>query len=353
MKTVMLAVLIACAAQAQPGVKSWNRQSAAAYLDGRMGWWEEWPAAARDRETFCVSCHTSLPYALARPALRTGLGEQGPSAIERKILDNTARRVALWNEVQPFYNDAKSGVPKSAESRGAEAVLNAVILARYAAPGAADALRNMWALQIKTGEKRGSWTWLNFHNEPWEADDSAFWGAALAGLAVGFAPEEYRASPAIRENLALLAEYLQREEGSQSTLNRAVALWASGQLPQLLKPEQRTAIVGDITAQQRGDGGWSASSLVVKDWKRKDGTPLDTASDGYGTGLMVTALRQSGTSSAQAQIAKGMAWLERNQDGAGAWQATSMNKQRDPATDIGRLMSDAATAYSVLALSGR
>ncbi|MGO9259897.1 MAG: hypothetical protein ACLQU1_26840 [Bryobacteraceae bacterium] len=354
MKTILLAILFGCAAQAQTGdAKSWNRQAAAAYLDERMGWWTTWPSAARDHETFCVSCHTSLPYALGRPALRAALEEQGPSANERKFLDNIAKRVSLWSEVEPFYNDAKSGAPKSAEARSTEAVMNALVLARYAAPAAKEALGNMWALQLRTGDKRGSWTWLNFHNEPWEADDSAFWGASLAGLAAGMAPKEYRESAAIQENLSLLGEYLQREQASQSTLNRAVALWASGKLPKLLKPEQRTAIVEEILSKQREDGGWSESSLVMKEWKRKDGTPMDAASDGYGTGLMVVALRESGATSAQAQIAKGLAWLEQHQDPAGAWLATSMNKKRDPASDAGRFMSDAATAYSVLALSGR
>ena len=118
MKTVLLAMLFGCAMQAQPNdASSWKAQSAATYLDGRMAWWAAWPSAARDHETFCVSCHTSLPYALARPALRTALSEQGPSVNERTFLDNISKRVSLWDEVQPFYNDAKSGVPKSAEAR--------------------------------------------------------------------------------------------------------------------------------------------------------------------------------------------------------------------------------------------
>ena len=348
MRAIVLAVLFGCALQAQTGEqKSWNRQSAAGYLDGRMGWWAAWAPAARDHDTFCVSCHTSMPYALGRPALRGALGEQGPSANERKFLENIEKRVALWDEVQPFYNDAKSGVPKSAESRSTEAVLNALVLARYDVPPAKDALRHMWELQLKTGDKRGSWTWLNFHNEPWEADDSAFWGASLAALAAGASP-----SAEYRDNVAMLGEYLQREEAAQSTLNRSVALWASGKLPQLLKSEQRTAIVEAIIGKQRDDGGWSASSLVMKEWKRKDGTQMDAGSDGYGTGLMLVALEQSGVASAKESIAKGKLWLERHQDGSGAWLATSMNKQRDPASDAGRFMSDAATAYSVLALSG-
>ena len=244
MRTILLAISFVCVFEAQTSVtKSWDRKAAAAYLDGRMNWWETWPAAARDHDTFCVSCHTTLPYALARPALRSALAEHGPSTGERAFIDNISKRVSLWQEVLPFYSDAKNGVPKSAEARGTEAVLNALVLARYEAPAARDALRNMWALQLKTGEKRGSWTWLNFHNEPWEADDSAFWGASLAGLAAGWAPEADRNSAEVQENLALLGEYLQREQQSQSTLNRAVALWAAGRLPLLLTAEQRSAIV--------------------------------------------------------------------------------------------------------------
>jgi squalene-hopene/tetraprenyl-beta-curcumene cyclase len=354
MKTILLTILSLCALRAQTGgTESWDAAKAAAYLDGRMDWWAAWPSAARDRQTFCVSCHTSLPYALGRPALRTALAEQGPSAGERRFLENIGRRVSLWAEVEPFYNDAKSGVPKSAEARATESVLDALVLARYQVPAVKDALRNMWALQLKTGGQRGSWTWLNFHNEPWEADDSAFWGASLAALAVGLAPEEYRTGAEVQENLALLGEYLQREQHSQSTLNRAVALWAAGKLPRLLPPEQRSEIVEDILAKQREDGGWSASTLAMKGWNRKDGTPMDAHSDGYGTALMVLALQQSGMASAPARVARGLAWLERNQDPSGAWLSTSLNKQRDPSSDAGRFMNDAATAYAVLALSRR
>jgi hypothetical protein len=85
---------------------SWDPKAAAAYLDRRQSWWMKWPRAQRDHETFCVSCHTAVPYALSRSALRTVLAEHGLSPNERRLLDSVTKRVRLWKEVEPFYKDA-------------------------------------------------------------------------------------------------------------------------------------------------------------------------------------------------------------------------------------------------------
>ena len=334
----------------------WNSHSAAAYLDQRLSWWTTWKNAERDHGTFCISCHTALPYALGRPALRAALNEQGPSASERRLLENVTKRVRLWPEVLPFYSDEKNGAPKTAEARGTEAVLNALILTSYEAGGklSADArlaLDNMWALQLKSGQEKGAWVWLNFHNEPWEADDSQFWGATLAALACGNTPKDYR-SATVSDNLNLLIGYLQQEERTQSLLNRVFLLWASTKVPDLLTAKQQRSIIDELLGKQQADGGWSTSSLMLATWKRRDGTPLDKKSDGYATGLVSLALQRADLSATRPELKQALGWLVKNQDKAeGRWPATSLNKERDPASDPGRFMSDAATAYAVLALT--
>src|SRR5580698_9026704 len=209
------------ASEKQPDARaanSWDRKAAAAYLDQRADWWMGWKRAARDHETFCISCHTAVPYAMSRPSLRESLGEEGLSANERRLLDNVTKRVRLWKEVAPFYSDADRGVYKTVESRGTESVLNALILASDAASSASSsgtpgprlsddaraAFANMWAEQQTTGAQKGAWQWLRFKNEPWEADDSDYYGASLAAIAVGTAPENYRAKPEIQNNLKML-----------------------------------------------------------------------------------------------------------------------------------------------------
>ena len=342
-------------AEADPAT-TWNRKAAAAYLDQRATWWTTWPNAQRDHGTFCISCHTALPYALARPALRQPLGENGPSPSEAALVANVTKRVTMWRDVEPFYPDQLRGVPKTSESRGTESILNAVILARRdARTGSLSdegrrALDNMWALQMKTGEQTGAWTWLQFHNEPWEGDSSPFHGATLAAIAIHSAPGGYAASPENQDRVKALHDYLRKGNEKQALLSRAMLLWASTLSPSMLTHDQQQGIVDALQRAQQDDGGWSTASMGS--WKRADGTPLDARSDGYATGLVTFALESVADARTQPQVKRGLAWLVAHQDPAsGTWFAASLNKQRDPASDAGKFMSDAATAYAVLALT--
>jgi squalene-hopene/tetraprenyl-beta-curcumene cyclase len=337
---------------------AWDAKAAASYLDGRAIWWMGWPRAERDHGTSCVSCHTAVPYLLARPSLRGALAETEMSPSERKMVDIVIKRVRMGDAAGTFYG-GKPEDPKTAQSRGTEAVLNALILTRYDAATKGGelsddtklALKTMSAMQLKSGDNKGAWNWLNFEYGPWEAGDSPYYGAALAALAVGMTPAAYRSSPDVAGSVKLLTDYLQQRAKAQLPINRVVLLWASTKLPGLLTPEQQRSIEDEAESKQQADGGWSLTSLVGN-WKRKDDTPLETVSDGYATGLITLALLDAGVPRTQPQVKRGLEWLYANQRKAdGFWPAYSINKLRDQKSDIGRFMSDAATAYAVLALT--
>jgi hypothetical protein len=84
---------------------------------------------------------------------------------------------------------------------------------------------------------------------------------------------------------------------------------------------------------------------------RSDRTAQETSSDGYATGLVLHVLQTAGVPKDHARVAKGLDWLRRNQGAGGSWRSVSLVKKRDPASHSGKFMSDAATAYAVLALS--
>ena len=109
---------------------NWDATRAAAYLDSRELWWQGWAPAQKDHGTICISCHTVVPYAMARPALRQAVDETAMSMPEKVLMDSVEKRVRSWTQVAPFYSDL-DGRDKAAQSRATEAVLNAVILASY------------------------------------------------------------------------------------------------------------------------------------------------------------------------------------------------------------------------------
>jgi len=298
------------------------------------------------------------------------MSEQDLSPSEHQLLDNVAKRVRMWKSTAPSYTDNSFKVD---ESRGSEAVINALILARYdsrtgeLSSDTRVAFENMWALQRNEGEKKGSWFWLQFDLQPWEANDSQYYGATLAAVAVGLAPENYRATPNIQNNLKLLRDYLDRDYPTQSTIHRIDLLWASTKLPGLLTSEQRESIIKEVFGKQQADGGWRLSTLVWtrRSWSlsslastwiatsvKQDGTPLEVRSDGYATGFITFALQEAGVPRDDVHLQRALSWLRNSQNRtAGLWASDSLNKRRAASSDIHLFMSDAATAYAVLALT--
>jgi squalene-hopene/tetraprenyl-beta-curcumene cyclase len=346
---------------------TWNPESSARYLDYREVWWGNWITASRDRGTYCISCHTSVPYVFARPTLRHILGEQKETSAEQKLLDDVRTRVRNWKVIEPYYDDSW-GRGKTAESKGTESVLNALILANFdtqrgqISDDTRVAFDNMWILQRTKGDQRGSWAWLQFDDEPWESRDSVYYGACLAAVAAGIVPQGYASTPQIQDRLSQLRDYLKRNEGLQPTINRAFLLWASTKLPGLLSSQEKQAIIQDLLRRQQADGGWRLASItwgwntwtvrsLLQMWVREDGTPMAGKSDGLATGLITFALQEAGVSKDDIKLRRGLSWLTSNQEADGSWPALSVNRKRDPSTGIGRFMSDAATAFAVLSLA--
>jgi squalene-hopene/tetraprenyl-beta-curcumene cyclase len=346
-------------------LRDWDATKAADYLDGREVWWQSWAPAQKEQGTICVSCHTVLPYAMARPALRKAVSETGVSAHEKILIGSVEKRVQNWAQMTPFYSDL-AGRGKAAQSRATEAVLNAVILASYDArqgslrPITKTAFDEAWALQENTGENAGGWKWQDFNLAPWESAESGYQGAALLAVKAENAPDGYAAGSDAVPHLERLREYLQRSYSSQPVMNQLFVLWASAKSPQLLTSGRRKALLTVVQSLQQPDGGWSLSSLDQGNrpddgewhWVRRQLklAPKTPESDGCATGLVVLVLEESGTSRQDPMLRRGLQWLERHQTSDGSWRAESLNAKRNPQTDVGRFMSDAATGYAVMAL---
>jgi squalene-hopene/tetraprenyl-beta-curcumene cyclase len=336
----------------------WSPAAAASYLDYREAWWQQWPGAQRDHGTVCISCHTVVPYALVRPALGAQLSENGLTAAERRMLESIETRVTEWPQTTSYYTDPAHAAP----SRGTESVLNAFILSSYdrissqITPITRRAFAEAWALQDTTGDDAGGWRWQDFHEAPWESPESAYWGAALMAIAVGDTPDEYKNEPGVNEHVTGLEGYLRRTYQEQPTINQVYVIWAAAEMPGLVSSSQRGQFIARVESLQQPDGGWSLASLddrvamkpeildMFRRVDRRDG------SDGCGTGLALLGLEKAGVPSQDPVVQRGLVWLRQHQYQDGSWWAPSLNGLRQPDSELGRFMSDAATGYAVLAM---
>jgi squalene-hopene/tetraprenyl-beta-curcumene cyclase len=294
-----------------------------------------------------------------------------PSTQEARLIDDTTRRVDTYSTHQVLYDMNER---RQIESRGTEAVLNAVILT------SADAARNLrepsaptkkaLARLWETQRADGRWDWLEFGLEPWETTEAVYHGATFAAFAAGTAPGQHDA--AATAGIERLRTYLSTNYPAQHLYNRTWALLASTRLKRVVSDAQRDALVEELVRAQRDDGGWSLEAMGPWKWSKtappvKSPGDLDasllTQSDGYATGLVVYTLKQAGVDPGHAAIRKGIQWLQTNQraipvpDVPGrAWHAHSLNYDREHGGEKGEpwrrlFMSDTATAFAILALA--
>ncbi len=303
----------------EPFAKAWSAAKAGEYLDGVGVNW------TRDRQ--CITCHTNMPHVMAGPAL--------PAA-------NVG-----WREVRTFLEDDVKSWSTGGKPQG-----DAYVVATAAALAFTDsrttgslhertkaALDRIWTVQKKTGE----WDWLKCDWPPLEHDD--YYGAVLAAVAVGVAPDKYAEGDSAKEGLAKLKAYLKKTP-APDLHHKAMLLWANSLLHDLMTVDDAKAAIAELVKLQHPDGGWSLPSLG--DYKRrdKDKTPNDknAASDGYGTGFTVFVLRQTGVKAGDKAIAAGVKWLKENQRESGRWYTRSLNN------DKAHYITNAGTAFCVLAL---
>ena len=276
------------------------------------------------RERKCVTCHTNFAYL----TMGTGYGaDRAAFAAVRKFTEDLVSE--RWAAKGPRWD--------------AEVLVAAMGLAVSDAEGGGKlhpltrkALDRMWTVQ----KPDGGWNWLKCGWPPMESDD--YFGATIALLATGRAPENYAATPAAQEGVKKVREYLAKN-APPSLHHKGMLFWASKYVEGIMTPAEQKKTVDDLLALQRPDGGWAVSTFLP--WKRGDGKDQDLeSSDGYGTGYVLHLARLGGVSAGDERIAKGLKWLKTHQRESGRWFTRSLNK------DGRSFLSHAGTAFALAAL---
>ena len=289
-------------------------EAAVAYLDDVALTWQ------RDRQ--CFACHANYTFLETRPLV--------------------SWQAAVHEELRAKLEELAAN-PRQVGFRVMEGVMAACVLAQNDAlttrqlhPVTRQALDYMWTLQ----RADGGFEWEKSSQPPSEVDDH--FGATMAVIGVGVAPDGYAATPAARAGLDKIRQYL-RQNPPVNLHQRSMLLLGSLHVDAIMTETERKEVVDSLLAVQKQDGGWGIVSLG--NWERHDGKEDDReSSDGYGTGFAVYVLRQAGVPADDARIRAGIAWLKANQRASGRWFTRSQWK------DSRHYVSRLGTSYAIRAL---
>jgi squalene-hopene/tetraprenyl-beta-curcumene cyclase len=302
----------------EPIAKSFSPAKAAAYIDGVSLAW------TRTRD--CATCHTNVPFMLARPKVKGGDPE--PMKEVRKFLEE---RVQSWEKDKPFadYDVVATAYALAANDAATTGKLH---------PATRAALDRMWTLQ----KPNGSWKWPACDWPPLEHDQ--FFSVVFVSIAVALAPDNYKDSPAARAGLDNIRKYL-KANPIPELHHKASLLWAATKIDGLLSDEERKATITELRNLQLADGGWNLPALGPYPMRRDKKTPNDmTVSDGFATGFVTFVLRQAGVPATDPALVKSIAWLKANQRESGRWFTQS------PGGSKAHYVTNVGSAFAILAL---
>jgi squalene-hopene/tetraprenyl-beta-curcumene cyclase len=300
----------------EPLLGEFSMEKALRFLDSASLTWQ--------KKRGCSTCHTDYAYLMARPAASAAApAHAAVRAFAEQLVEER------WNEKGPRW-DAE------VVAAAAALALNDAATTRKLHPATRAALDRMWTLQ----REDGGFEWLKCEWPPMEIDDH--YGATLAAIAAGAAPEDYRKTPAAQAGLEKLKKHLAANP-APAPHHRAMLLWASSYVDGLLDESARKSAIDELSKLQKADGGWNLATLG--EWKRGDGKEQDRASsDGYATGFVAYVLRRAGLPAADPRLARAIAWLKAHQRQSGRWFTRSAFQ------DNHHFISHAGSAFAVLAL---
>jgi squalene-hopene/tetraprenyl-beta-curcumene cyclase len=305
----------------EPLASELSLSAAAKYLDAAALEW------TRTRK--CATCHTNVPYLMARPLLSNLYPE--PTEVRSKFeqwSDN-------WDEQVPRGGQ----IPASAIALGATLAINDSLTSGKLHASTRRALARMWEMQ----REDGGWDWRVNDAPPMKSDEH--YGVTFAAVAVGTLPAEYTQTAEARRGISRMRKYL-KEHPPHSLHHRAMIGWASLGLEGLMSAGERRHVIDRMLDLQREDGGWSADSLFA-DWEDWDLDDNDLESDGYGTGFVIYLARRIGVPASDRRLQRGIEWIKTHQRESGRWFTASIGPD-NPYGD--NRISTAGTAMVVMAL---